>query len=61
MKKCKKVILTIPIYLKYTEKLSRTEYQQEIKAVKQEILKGAREYAYSVLLKEGKIKIQEVK
>jgi basic membrane lipoprotein Med (substrate-binding protein (PBP1-ABC) superfamily) len=59
MIKIKKVYVITPVYLTYTEKLTEREYKDEIKAVKEEIKKGAREFAYSVKLREGKTKIIE--
>lgn len=59
MNKIKKIYVVTPIYITYTEKLTDREYKKEIKAVKKEILAGAREFAYSTVLKEGRSVIIE--
>jgi hypothetical protein len=59
IKKIKKLYLVTPITLRYTEPLTDKEYKIELVEVKQEILRGEREFAYSVVLKEGKSKIME--
>jgi hypothetical protein len=59
MDKIKKLYIITPITLKYTEPLTETEYKKEIKAVIKEIKEGARDWAYSVVLKEGKIRVVE--
>lgn len=59
MKKIKILYVVTPIHLCYTEKLTEKEYKQEIRAVKKEILGGAREFAYSIRMRIGKEKIVE--
>ena len=59
MKRIKKLYIITPILLSYTQPLTDGEYKSEIVGVKQEIAKGAREFAYSVVLKECKSKIVE--
>lgn len=59
MNKIKKVYVITPIYLTYTERFNKGEYEAEIKVVKKEIERGARKWAYSVVLREGKSKVVE--
>ena len=57
MKKIKTVYVITPVRITYTERLSPGEYEEEIKGVMEEIEGGAREWAYSTLLKPGKSKV----
>ena len=57
MTKTKKVYVITPIYITYTEKLNEVQYRAEIKAVMNEIKNGAREWAYSTQLREGKTRV----
>ena len=59
MKRLKKVFVITPIYISYTEKLTEKEYREEVKAVKYQIKNGAREFAYSTKLREGKTIVVE--
>ena len=57
MKKAKQLIVITTIDLKYTEPLNAESYQEEIEGVMEKVKKGAREWAYSVQLKEKKTEV----